>query len=112
MGGRNTLSSSEITRLIRLKTNNGLYTTDASTSTPARARVSGVSFSPFAILSSGDCRLIQNIFGGCKTTSNQSGPFVEGVSLLGGGNNDEFDQILFGGSAFSEFTSVLVGGTA
>lgn len=102
MGGGKTLSASDITRLIRLKTNNMLYKADILTSSPATARMSGVSFSPFGNLASGDCILIQNTFGVCKTSvdapilaSGQvlDGNGIDGLNLLildGDGNNPEF----------------------
>lgn len=100
MGGGKTLSASDITRLIRLKTNNMLYKADILTSSPATARMSGVSFSPFGNLASGDCILIQNTFGVCKTSAPilQSGQVLDGdgigglnlLILEGGGENPEF----------------------
>ena len=102
MGGGKTLSASDITRLIRLKTNNMLYKADILTSSPATARMSGVSFSPFGNLASGDCILIQNTFGVCNTSVEAAilasaqvldGDGIGGLNLLfldGSGDNPDF----------------------
>ena len=81
MGRAKTLSASDITRLTRLKTNHMLYKTEPFTS--ASTRNSGVSFSPFGNLASGDCLIIKNTFGVCLTSVGTPDPIVNGQILDG-----------------------------